>query len=812
MGNKYNFSESEAKRQAYWEENKINEYEKWSSKPTFSLDTPPPTVSGKLHIWHISSYTQAEIIARYKRMEGFNVYYPMWFDNNWIPTEQLVEKDLNINIKEMERKDFIKKCLETNEKYVEIYKNLWRRMWLSVDRTKCYSTIQLSTQQLVQKEFVKLYKKWEIISKDFPALRCTKLQATIAQAETEEKEFNEFFNDIEFTLDDGTKLVIATTRPELLPACKAVFAHPDDERYQPYFGHKITTPLGDTVPLLPDDKAKIDKGTGLVMCCSYWDEVDVYWFQKHELEPKICIDRYGRMINTWLPEIDWLKVEEAREKMMEILTEKWVVRARTPIIQSKAISERWKVPVEILPVHQRFVRILDKKDILLAQNDKMNWYPNFMKKRSNDWIENLHWDWNISRNRKFWIPIPVRYDVHTNDIILPSEEQLERGPVDPSVDLPDGYTSDQVKWETLVLDTWFTSGLSPLINKKMLERDGFDTTNFFPMDLRPQAHDIIRTWLLYTTLHSYLRENNIPFKNVMISGFVMAQKWEKFSKSKWNAKFDPETLIDQRWADAVRYWAAWWQLWKDMLFEENEFKNWQKLITKLRNAASFVWMLTEWFDPKADFDTSTLLETDKWIIARTNDTIKKMSEYLDNFEYGLAKIAFEDFFWHDLCDNYLELVKVRLYKPELFENWETKKLAWQRTLYNVLFATIKIIAPYLPHITEEIYQNQFRSYDNQVSIHKCEFPTEILNINNPEKFTSEFEKVSEVIEAVRRFKTESQISMWTELEKIVIYCSDEDKKIIELFEDDVLWVTKAGTIEWKAWDLTIDCIVKKVAE
>ena len=808
MANKYNFAESEPKWQNFWQENHINEYEKWSSKPTFSLDTPPPTVSGKLHIGHISSYTQAEIIARYKRMKGFNVYYPMGFDNNWIPTEQLVEKDLNINIKEMERKDFIQKCLETNERYVEIYKNLWRRMWLSVDWTKCYSTIALSTQQLVQKEFVKLYKKWEIISKDFPALRCTKLQATIAQAETEEKEFNEFFNDIEFTLDDGTKLVIATTRPELLPACKAVFAHPDDERYQPYFGHKITTPLGDTVPLLPDDKAKIDKGTGLVMCCSYWDEVDVYWFQKHELEPKICIDRYGRMINTGLPEIDGLKVEEAREKMMEILTAKWVVKGRTPIIQSKAISERWKVPVEILPVHQRFVRILDKKDILLAQNDKMNWYPNFMKKRSNDWIENLHWDWNISRNRKFWIPIPVWYDVNTNEIILPSEEQLERGPVDPSVDLPDGYTADQVKWETLVLDTWFTSGLSPLINKKMLERDGFDTTNFFPMDLRPQAHDIIRTRLLYTTLHSYLRENDVPFKNVMISGFVMAQKWEKFSKSKWNAKFDPETLIDQWWADAVRYWAAGWQLGKDMLFEENEFKNWQKLVTKLRNAASFVGMLTEWFDPKADFDTSTLLETDKWIIARANETIKKMSEYLDNFEYGLAKIAFEDFFWHNLCDNYLELVKVRLYKPELFENWEVKKLAWQWTLYNVLFATLKMIAPYLPHITEEIYQNQFKDFANEISIHKCAFPTEILNIDNPEKITSEFEKVSEVIEAVRRFKTESQISMWTALEKIVVYCSDEDRKNIELFEDDVLWVTKADSIEWKAWDLTVDCVVK----
>ncbi len=802
---KYDPKESEQKRQNFWQENKINEYEKWSSKPTFSIDTPPPTVSGKLHIWHISSYTQAEIIARYKRMKGFNVYYPMWFDNNGIPTEQLVERDLKINIKEMERKDFIQKCLETNEKYVEIYKNLWKKMWLSVDWTKTYSTIQLSTQQIVQKEFVKLYKKWEIISKDFPALRCTKLQATIAQAETEEKEFNEFFNEIEFTLDDGTKLVIATTRPELLPACKAVFAHPDDERYKPYFGHKITTPLGDTVPLLPDDKAKIDKWTGLVMCCSYWDEVDVYRFQKHGLEPKICIDRYGRMINTGLDEIDGLKVDEAREKMMEILTNMWVVRARTPIIQSKAISERWKVPVEILPVHQWFVKILDKRDILLAQNDKMNWYPNFMKKRSNDWIENLHRDRNISRNRKFGIPIPVWYDVNTNEIILPSDEQLERWPVDPTVDLPDGYTANQVKWETLVLDTWFTSGLSPLINKKMLERDWFDTTNFFPMDLRPQAHDIIRTWLLYTTLHSYLRENDIPFKNVMVSGFVMAEKWEKFSKSKWNAKFDPETIIDQRWADAVRYRAAWWQLGKDMLFEENEFKNGQKLVTKLRNAASFVQMLTEWFDPKANFDTTTLLETDKWIIAKANDTIKKMSEYLDKFEYGLAKIAFEDFFRHDLCDNYLELVKVRLYKPELFENWKTKKLAGQWTLYHVLFATIKVIAPYLPHITEEIYQNYFKQFNNEISIHKFAFPEEILNITNSEEIVSEFEKISEIIESVRRFKTEKQISMWAELKNIVISWPKDYLELVKKFQDDLAWVTKTQNIEYleKDW---ISCI------
>jgi valyl-tRNA synthetase len=793
--NKYSPKESEKKRQDFREKNKINNFDLNSDKEIFSIDTPPPTVSGKLHIWHISSYTQAEIIARYKRMKGFNVYYPMGFDNNGIPTEQLVERDLKINIKEMERKNFIQKCLEVNEKYVKIYENLWRTMWLSIDWTKTYSTIELKTQQIVQQEFVKLYNKWHIVSKEFPALRCTKLQATIAQAETEDQEFEEYFNDIEFTLEDGTRLIIATTRPELLPSCKAVFAHPDDTRYQKYFHQNITTPLGETVPLLPDDKAKIDKWTWLVMCCSYWDETDVFWFQKHNLQPRICIDRYGKMQNTGLTEIDGLKIIEARERIMEILEQKGVVKNRTKITQSKSISERWKVPVEIIPIHQRFVNILDKKDILLKQNDKMNRFPDFMKKRSNDWIENLHRDWNISRNRKFGIPIPVWYNIENGEIILPSQEQLDKWPIDPSSDLPDWYTSDQVKWETLVLDTWFTSGLSPLINKKILEKEKFDTKEFFPMSLRPQAHDIIRTWLLYTTLHTYLRDEKIPFQNIMMSWFVLAEKWQKFSKSKWNAKFDPESLIEQRWADAIRYRAAWWQLWKDMLFEENEIKNGQKLVTKLRNASNFVKMLNQWFNPNQDFDINILLETDKWIISRANETIEKMTKYLDKYEYGLAKIAFEEFFWADFCDNYLEMVKVRLYKPEIFENWEQKKIAGQWTLYQVLFTVLKIIAPYLPHISEEIYQNYFKQYEKIISIHKTEFPTKILDISESEKIIKNFEQIKEIIELVRKFKTEKQISMWAELKSLIISGPKDYLELIKKYWDDIMWVTKAQKIE-----------------
>jgi len=696
----------------------------------------------------------------------------------------------------MDRKDFIQKCLEVNEQYVSLYENLWKSLGLSVDWTKTYSTIELNTQQIVQQEFVKLYNKWHIVSKEFPALRCTKLQATIAQAETEDCEFEEFFSDIEFTLDDGTKLNIATTRPELLPACKAVFAHPSDERYTDHFHKDITTPLGNTVPLLPDDKAKKDKWTWLVMCCSYGDETDVFWFQKHNLEPKICIDRYGKMTNTWLEEVDWLKIKDARVKIMEILEKKWVVKAVTPITQSKAISERWKVPVEIIPVHQWFVNILDNKETLLKQNDKMNRCPNFMKKRSNDWIENLHRDRNISRNRKFGIPIPVRHNLKTGEVILPSEEQLAKWPIDPSSDLPQWYTADQVKWETLVLDTRFTSGLSPLINKKLLEKDGYNTANFFPMDLRPQAHDIIRTWLLYTTLHSYFRENDIPFKNIMMSGFVLAAKGEKFSKSKWNAKLDPEQLIKQRWADAIRYRTAGWQLGKDMLFEESEFKNWQKLVTKLRNASNFVQMLNEWFDPKVEFNTDTLLETDKRIISKANSTIQKMEDYLEKYEYGLAKIAFEDFFWADFCDNYLELVKLRLYKPELFENGEEKKLAGQWTLYQVLFTILKLIAPYLPHISEEIYQNYFKNFEKTISIHKLAFPKSIIDVENYEEIIKNFDHIETIIETSRKFKTEQQISMWAELKNLIISGPKDYLKIVKKYEDDIAWVTKTQNIEY----------------
>lgn len=815
MANKYDALESEARWQQFWLDNEIYKFDREDhEKPVYSIDTPPPTVSGKLHIGHIFSFTQAEMIARYKRMKGYNVFYPMGYDDNGIPTEILVEKETKINIRDVERKDFVEKCLEVDEKYKKLFSELWIKQGFSIDRSRTYTTISPEVQQIAQAEFVKLYSKGQIVAKEFPALWCTKNQTTIAQAETEDKEFDEFFNDLRFTMEDGSELLIATTRPELLPACLAVFVHPDDERYVQLIGKKVTTPLGVEVPLLADDKVKMDKGTGAVMCCSYGDETDVFWVNKHNLTPKIVLDRYGKLRSTGIEELDGLKVKDARDKIIEILDEQGFVAKRTPITQSKSMTERGKVPVEIIPVHQWFVNILDKRELLLQQNEKMTWYPEFMKKRSNDWIENLHWDWNISRARKFGIPIPVWYSNLTGEIILPTEEQLAAGPIDPTsqmpAKLPEGHTDQDIRPEEMVLDTWFTSGLTPLINQKFLERDG-GSQDLMPFDLRPQAHDIIRTWLLYTTLHTYMRDGEVPFKNVMISGFVMAGKGEKISKSKGNAKHEPMDLLNQWGADPVRYWALGGQLGKDIVFDENQLKDGRKLVTKLWNAFQFIKMQLEGLDlDKNQPDESKLQATDKWIYARLQATVEKMTKYLDRYEYGLAKIAFEEFFWADFCDNYLEMVKMRTYKPELFEDGENKKLAAQWTLFDVFYKLLQLISPYLPHITEEIYQDYFSNYYPEKSIHITEYPIveyfDAVGFGDGKALTEEFEHIKAIVEEVRKYKTAQQISLGAEIAELKISGDAAYLEMVKKYLDDIKGVTKANAVSFAEGETKVDII------
>lgn len=787
----YSIPDREAHRQSYRSDNHIYKFDPLETvKPLYTIDTPPPTVSGNLHIGHIFSYTQAEIIARYKRMTGHNVYYPVGYDDNGIPTELLVHKELGDEAKNMERKVFVDTCLDITEKYRDEYKALWQSVGMSFDREMTYSTISPFVQKIAQERFVELYRKGAIVRKEFPALWDWANQTTIAQAETEEKEEDAFFSEVRFDVEDSDSIIIATTRPELMPACVAVFVNPEDKRYTHMLWKHALTPFGHKVPILADEKAKMDKGTGAVMCCSYGDETDIYRIMTHKLTPRIIVGKDGRIHNSGVQEIENLKPKQARTAIIPLLEERWVLVKSTPIRQGIIYSERGKVPVEIIPVTQWFINIIDIKDQLIEYANEMNFLPAHMQKRYDDRVENLQWDWNISRSRTFGIPLPIWYSKKTGEVILPDPDQF---PVDPITEqpknLPAWHTSDDIIREDMVLDTRFTSGISLDINNAIMKEKGvIDLPDSF--DLRPQAHDIIRTRLLYTVVQSHYAREKEPFKNIMISGHVLAGKNEKISKSKGNAKLWPKELLEKYGADSVRYWAASGQLGKDIVFEETELKNGQRLITKLWNACQFVKIHIETASTQ-EIKPQDLYSSDQWILSRLNETVAKVTKAYENYEVGLAKIAFEEFFWHDFCDNYLELIKNRLYKPELYHNGETLKASAQYTLAKCFWTILRLVAPIIPHVTEELYQDIFKTQYQYSSLHLTDMP-----LSSEGKVIS-IDDIITLISDVRWYKTSHKLSLWADLEKTIIKGPQSLLNLIKEYEIDILGVTKSKVIEYE---------------
>ncbi len=800
----YSINDSEKKWQNFWEENNINWFEKDSPKPVYSIDTPPPTVSGAIHIWHIFSYTQAEVIARFKRMVGYNVFYPFGFDDNGLPTEILVEKETGKKASVVWRLEFVQECLNTTARYREVFKKLWQSLWLSVDWTLNYSTISHRVQRISQKSFLRLLKDEIIYKKQAPALRCTKCWTSVAQAEVEDKEFNSVFYDLKFNLSTGEDIIVATTRPELLPACVAVFVNPEDARYTSIIWKEIITPLGKKVKILADEKVWIDKWTWVVMCCSYWDETDMYWIQNYDLPENIIINQYWIIQDTGIAEIDWQKLHAAREIIINRLKQENKVVWEKAITHDVGTHERCGTPMEIINVWQWFIKIMDKKQKLLDMADEINWHPDYMKKRYIDRVQNLKWDWCISRQRFFGIPIPVWYSKKTWEIILPDESQL---PIDPLSDVPQNlpawHTRDDIVADSDVLDTWATSSLTPLVNANWGEENSLEEV-ILPMDLRPQAHDIIRTWAFYTIVKSMYHRNMIPFKNIMISWHVLAKKWEKISKSKNNAGKWPEQLIAAYGADSLRYWACWWSLGKNVILDEEEIKKWQKLLTKLWNSANFVFKNIEWFDFSKIFDEKNIQPLDKWILQKAQYVADKMTDFLERFEFGLARIEFESFFWRDFCDQYLEIVKDKIYNPQKYEDGEIKKASAQYSLYNTFFAIIKLIAPILPHITEELYQTYFVQQEKIISIHKTSYPKNIVDCSDFENLNKESEKLFVFVDAMRQYKSQNSIKLWEEVAQITISDTQENIEVLKKYADNIKWVSKAWSVEFEIWkDFTI---------
>jgi valyl-tRNA synthetase len=787
---KYKFDESEKKWQIFWQENAIYHWSKSEAREnSFIVDTPPPGVSGQLHIGHVYSYTHTDFIVRHRRMKGKNVFYPMGFDDNGLPTERLVEKEKNIRANSVSRKEFINICNEVIAKEETKFRALFNRIALSVDWNLEYQTINPLSCKISQMSFLDLIEKGQIYRDSQPMLWDSVDQTALAQAEIEDREKDTFMNDILFSLENGDKITIATTRPELLPACVSVFFHPEDKRYNYLEGQFAFTPLFNVkVPLLADDMVDPEKGTGLVMCCTFGDQTDIAWWRKHKLPTNIIISKQGRIKNIqfdnscinkikaeqFAAQLTGLTVTAARSKIIELLKKEGLLVNQVQKFQTVKCAERSGAPLEILTTPQWFIKTIIHKEALLKKSNELNWYPKFMKIKLDRWIEGIGMDWCISRQRYFGVPFPVWYSKRAGEEGKPIFAKIHQLPVDPLVDLPEGYNKEEVIPDYDVMDTWATSSVSPQLNSHGVSNnhmvDEHRHKKLFPADLRPQAHEILRTWAFYTMLKAYLHENTLPWKDIMVSGWCLAQDKSKMSKSKGNVLI-PEILLEAHGSDIIRYWCASSKLGTDTAYSEDVINNGKRLVNKLWNAAKFA---STHFDKISDSDKALSLcevkhkitrDFDKYLVNQVVDLVDYADQELTNYEYATAIDKTEKFFWALFCDNYLEITKTRAYN----ENGEDDEgaLSTHLTLYHTLKTLLQLFAPILPHITEELFHILYAK-DNSESIHmRGSWP----NVREA-KFTdideTKSEDLLEVLELVRKIKAQDNLSIKSPISYIEI--------------------------------------------
>ena len=730
-------------------------------------------------------------MVRFQRMLGKNVFFPFGTDDNGLATERLIEKLKNVKTKSMERKAFVKLCLDTLEKELRpTYIQDWKRIGMSCDFSLYYSTINEHCQRISQRSFIQLYKAGREYRKEAPVMWCPECQTGISQVECQDKELDSHFNDIVFKVDNKD-LIIATTRPELLPACVAVFYHPDDKRYQKYKGKKANVPLFDfEVPILPDERADPEKGTGIAMCCTFGDQTDMEWQKAHNLPIKSALTHDGRMTGI-AGKYEGLPLKKARKEIINELKEKGLLVSQKPIKHSVNVHERCGTEIEFIHSKQWFIKYLDLKEEMLKWGEKLNWYPKHMRVRYDHWAKGLQWDWLISRQRYFGVPFPVWYCRKCDEPVLADEKQL---PVDPLKDAPPikkcpkcGH--DEFIPEKDVLDTWATSSLTPFLAIELV-KDKALQKKLFPMSLRPQAHDIITFWLFNTVVKSQLHHKTNPWKDVAISGFVLDPHGKKMSKSKGNV-IEPQEVTRKFSADALRFWAAGSKLGEDMPYQEKDVLTGKKFITKLWNASKFAFMhLADYKGEKP----KKLEIVDRWMLSGLGDIIREATESFKVYEFSRTKAETENFFWHLFCDNYLEIVKDRLYNPE--KRGREAKLSAQYTLYHSLLAILKLLAPILPYITEEIYHSYYAGKEKAKSIHVSAWPQPFKSDEDAEAAGN---LVVYAVEAARRAKSEKNVSLKTPLKSLSLR-GKIPKEEFEAVKEDILAATQAEKISYKQLD------------
>ncbi len=789
MKKQYEFREVEERLRKQWARTGIYQSNRTDAE-VVTIDTPPPTVSGSLHIGHIFSYTQTDIIARYLRLTGKQVWYPFGFDDNGLPTERFIEKKRNTSAHAMSRSSFIQLCLTETAEVEDTFRLLWERMGLSVDWDASYTTIGTTARTLSQASFIRLYERGFIYRKNEPSLYCTSCRTTVAQAELDDHEEESVLYSIPFTTEQGVEAIVATSRPELLPACVAVLYHPDDIRYTELKGTVVQVPFfGHYVPIYPDTNVIPDKGTGLVMCCTFGDTMDIHWYKAHGLPYRQIIGTDGKWNGATGP-LAGKNARGARETIIALLETNRMIRDKKSILHSVNVHERCKQPIEFLVIPQWFLRILPYKKELIAAADSINWHPSFMKARYIHWVENITWDWCISRQRFFGIPFPVWHCTACNEIVMASPNQL---PIDPQESLWEGSCTQcgggPVVGDSDVMDTWNTSSITPYICQALRTKtiDVFDQP-FEPMTIRPQAHDIIRTWAFYTIAKSWMHHGTVPWKNIVISGHVLSASGDKLSKSKNNSLMEPDTLLAQYPADVVRFWTASGCLGHDIAFSEQQLKIGNRLLTKLWNAFTFIADRVErdYLYVRSGGEMAVPQQTvHRWMLSTLSLHTGQYHTYFNRYEFSLALQAVESFFWHTFCDTYLELVKDQFFNPERYSPdilKETKQM-----LAHTGLRILQLYAPFLPYITDEIYQLLYRRSESDSSIHTTTFAALEKAYTDTDALTR-MEIIRKVIADLRKLKTESQLSLRTEIEQLTIM---GDTHLLAILRADELLITGA---------------------
>ncbi len=760
---RYNPQTAEPELDAFWQRVGVYRFCPNDAAQVYAVDTPPATVSGKLHLGHIYSYSQTDFMARFFRMRGYHVFYPMGYDDNGLPTERLVEKRLGIKAAQVGRQAFAEACLTVGEQEGGEYRALWQRLGLSVDWRYTYRTIDRSTVRISQQSFLDLAHKDLVYYRRAPAIWCPECRTAIAQAELNDLERSSTFYTLSFALSPTAQVAVATTRPELLPACVALFVHPDDARYHHLIGHTAQVPFGEQwVPILADAHADPTKGTGVVMCCTFGDQTDVEWQRTYNLPLIEAIAPDGTMTSV-CGELAGLTIAQARARVVQILRDHHLLRGEQPIAQSVRVHERCDTPVEYVLTGQWFVRVLDFKPQLLDIGEQIRWHPDYMKVRYQQWVENLNWDWCISRQRAFGVPFPLWRCASCGQVRLAQADQLPLDPLDTSPSRPCACGGTTWQPETDVMDTWATSSLTPQIAGQWLENPDL-YRQVYPMSLRPQAHDIIRTWAFYTIVKSLHHFNSLPWSEVAISGWGIAgEGMGKISKSRGGGPMSPQEMIARYSADAVRYWAASTGLGKDAVISEEKIQMGHKLTTKLWNVARFAEPFCADGVPATASDA--LSPADRWMLSRTQQLIDQTTRWMENYDYAAAKSQIENFFWGDLTDNYLEMIKTRLYDPT-----HPQRDGARFTLQHVLLTTLKLLAPLLPYVTEAIYCGLFAQNQDD-SLHRQAWPSAepAWQDEQAEQFG---DILVEIATAVRRYKSAHNLSLGAELPALELSADD----------------------------------------